>query len=287
MDENRLIIDEVSALRAIFSAGARPPDPMQDGALLRMYPPGSDPRVGSFRADGLDIDSHWHFHDMHQLVYAFEGAIVVESARGRHLVPPQLAAWIPAGEQHRLSVHQVKSASIFFPVSMVRSPDDRVRTIMVRPLMREMVNEAMRWRLRDAPSKLGERFYDAMAGLCEEWILEEADLMLPVVNSARLQSALDYTAGQIDAQLSDVCAHAGLSPRTLRRHLRQETGLSWDMFRQRCRLLRAIALLAEGKEPIGQIAAECGYESPSAFAKSFRQALGVTPREYQRRMLSV
>jgi AraC-like DNA-binding protein len=233
MDEHGHIIDEVSALRAIFSGGSRPPEPMQDGGLLRMYPPGASPRVGSFRGDGLDIDSHWHFHDMHQLVYAFEGTIVVESARGRHLVPPQLAAWIPAGEKHRLSVHRVKSASIFFPAGMVHSPDDRVRTIMVRPLMREMVNEAMRWRLRDPPSMLGERFYSAMAGLCEEWILAEADLMLPVVNGARLQSALDYTTGQMDAQLSDVCAHAGLTPRTLRRHLRQETGLTWDMFRQR------------------------------------------------------
>lgn len=278
---------DVTRLREFLGDNTEKSSLPRDGTLLRMYPGDGPPRVGSVLSDELDMDSHWHFHDMHQLVHAFEQSIVVESERGRHLVPPQLAAWIPAGTMHRLSLRRVRSGSIFFPTDMIHAPDDRIRTIVATPLMREMLREAMRWRLGDPASELGERFFAAMAGLCEEWLLAETSLFLPTVEDPTTQRALDYTAGHIDAYLTEVCAHSGLTARTLRRRLKKATGLTWEGFRQRSRLLRAVALLGSTSLPIGQVAMECGFESPSAFAKSFRTLLGETPRDYRRRILNV
>jgi transcriptional regulator GlxA family with amidase domain len=50
--------------------------------------------------------------------------------------------------------------------------------------------------------------------------------------------------------------------------------------------LQAIALLTETDTSVGDVAASCGFESPSAFAKAFRSAIGETPRNYRRRVRS-
>jgi len=275
---------EITALRAIFWGRPDDPEPPRDGTLLKMYPEGGTPRAGSLSSDGLDLDSHWHFHDVHQLVHAFEKAIVVESAHGRHLVPPQLAAWIPAGAIHRISFDRVRSGSVFFPAEMIASPDGEVRTVMVTPLMREMLHESMRWRLKDDPCPLGERYFTAMAGLCEEWIQSDAALFLPSAKDRRVQKALELTRTDMRAQLGDACAYGGISERTLRRRLKAETGFTWEAYRQRVRLLRAIALLGEDGMAVSAISAECGFENPSAFAKAFRAMLDASPREYRRHM---
>jgi hypothetical protein len=119
--------------------------------------------------DGMHVDLQWHYHDMHKLLYAFEGAIEVESSRGRNLIPRQLAAWIPAGVPHCTSVHGIRWVSVFFPREMLEDREQRVRTVMVSGLMREMMREAMRWPV-DAPECPVRRiFFEAMATLCGEW----------------------------------------------------------------------------------------------------------------------
>ena len=50
------------------------------------------------------------------------------------------------------------------------------------------------------------------------------------------------------------------------------------------RMARARALLAQPGVLIHAVAAAVGYETPSAFAASFRRAVGVSPSEYRRRM---
>jgi AraC-like DNA-binding protein len=232
----------------------------------------------------MHVDLQWHFHDMHKLLYAFEGAIEVESSRGRNLIPRQLAAWIPAGVPHCTSIHGIRWVSVFFPTEMLDDPEQRVRTVTASGLMREMMREAMRWPV-DAPGCPVRRiFFEAMATLCGEWITREANLFLPTSKDLRMKRALDYTSLRMDLNLSDVCRHAGMSVRSLRRHLKAETGMTWDEYRHRSRLLQAISLLSETDEPISEIAARCGFESPSGFAKVFRLEMGEAPRDYRHRV---
>ena len=44
-----------------------------------------------------------------------------------------------------------------------------------------------------------------------------------------------------------------------------------------------VRLRVQTDKPIAEIAARCGFESPSAFAKSFRSAMGESPRLYRMR----
>src|SRR5579871_3022619 len=91
-----------------------------EATLLSLGTYGSALRPGAVFHDGMHVDVQWHYHDMHKLLCAFEGAITVEGARGRTLVPRQLAAWIPAGVPHCTSIHGVAWVSVFLPVEMVK-----------------------------------------------------------------------------------------------------------------------------------------------------------------------
>jgi AraC-like DNA-binding protein len=253
-------------------------------AYLPMHPEGQEASCGTVRSDLLDLDSLWHYHDMHQLVYAFESAIEVETADGRHLIPRQLVAWIPAGVAHCISFRLVRSGSVFFTPGLVNQPGDRVRILLVSPLMREMIRESMRWPLEGAEDGLRGDFFRAMAGLCSEWIQQEADLFLPSCTDPRLKRAMAYTADHMDAKLVEVCQHAGISDRSLRRLLKAETGLSWEAYRQKSLLLRAVALLGETDRAISDVAASCGFDSQSAFSRLFRHVLGESPRDYRKRL---
>lgn len=256
----------------------------QRADLLPIFARGTVPRAGAVYRDGLDVDLHWHFHEMHKLLYALEGAIEVESTRGRNAVPRQLAAWIPAGVPHCTSIHGIRWVSVFFPVAMLEDREHRVRTVTASPLMREMMKESMRWPINGPDSPVRAAFFEAMAKLCGEWITREANLFLPASADARVARVLDHTARHLKLNLEKICRHSGISVRSLRRNLKGETGMTWEVFRHRSRLLRAISLLGETDEPMSVIGAQCGFESPSAFAKMFRAEMGETPRDYRSRV---
>jgi len=247
---------------------------------------GQWPRPGTVYREALHIDMHWHFHDMHKLLYAFEGAVEVESLRGHNEVPRQLAAWIPAGVPHRTSIHGIRWVSLFLPPETLRDDESRVRTIAVSPLMREMLRESMRWPLDGPDDPVRAAFFPAMTQLCSEWIGREANFLLPAVQDPRVRRALDFTAHHIDLSIGEICRDAGLSERSLRRHLKAETGITWEAYRQRVRVLRATHLLGDGDLPVGEIAARCGFENPSSLSKVFRQEMGESPRDYRARVRS-
>lgn len=255
---------------------------MRDAPLQTIVDPSRRPAAGAIVQDDYDLDCPWHKHDMHQLQYAFDGAIEVEDAHARYLLPRSLAAWIPAGVVHRTSLHRVRSGSILFSAGSVQSSGERVRIVDVSPLMRAMVLGAMRWPLGQPQDATGSAYFAALALLCAEWIARETPLSLPTTREPALQAALRYTRAHLrDGDLDAACRAAALSERTLRRRLRSELGMSWDEYRRRARLLAAAALLSDTQLPIGRVAAEVGFESQSAFAKAFRRLTGESPRAFR------
>jgi AraC-like DNA-binding protein len=250
-----------------------------------MHLPGADTGIvaGAFTQDEFDIDAPWHHHEMHQLQYAFEGSIEVEDKARRNLLPRTLAAWIPAGVTHRTSLHRVRSGSILFAPDMVKNAGDRVRIVMVSSLMREMVIGAMRWQIGAPLDTVGSAYFKTLALLCGEWIEKEAPLSLPSSDDPALRAAMDHTRAQlITATIASASAAANLSERSLRRRFQSNTGLSWEDYRRRARLLLALERITATRLPIGQIAMDLGYESQSAFAKAFRSLLGVNPSAFRR-----
>jgi AraC-like DNA-binding protein len=251
--------------------------------LIQMLPAGSSLRAGALCSSGWSVDSPWHRHDMHQLLYAFEGALVVEGRNGRYKIPRQFAAWIPAGAAHRTTIQKVASGSIYISPSLLPMSADTPRVIVAPLLMREMVMHAMRWPLdRSADDTTSVAYFECFARLCAEWIGDEVKMVLPVSDDRRIAAIMEFTRNHIaSVALSDVCRALGMSERSLRRQFTSNVGMSWEEYRQRLRIHLALHDLDTTNKPIGAIAASNGYENQAAFARAFRAIIGVSPTDYR------
>jgi AraC-like DNA-binding protein len=249
-----------------------------------MLPEGSSLQAGALCSSGWTVDSPWHSHDLHQLLYAFEGALTVEGRGGRYRIPHQFAAWIPAGAAHRTTIQRVASGSIFISPSLLSASADSPRVIVAPMLLRQMVLHAMRWPLdRSADDVASAAYFACFARLCEEWITNEVTLMLPVSDDERIAEIMEFTRRRITAvTLADVCRKVGMSERSVRRQFAARVGISWEEYRQRLRIHLALDDLDRTQKPIGVIAANNGYESQAAFARAFRAIFGMSPTEYRR-----
>lgn len=67
----------------------------------------------------------------------------------------------------------------------------------------------------------------------------------------------------------------------MERTFKKETGVSLYQYIRGRRLSEAARKLTENTRPVIEIALESGYLSQQAFAQAFRDAYGVTPREYR------
>jgi AraC-like DNA-binding protein len=67
--------------------------------------------------------------------------------------------------------------------------------------------------------------------------------------------------------------------RTLARHFRLETGMTFGQWRQQIRILEDFKHIVM-KEAVTTVAIDLGYDSPSAFISMFKKALGKTPGRY-------
>lgn len=256
----------------------------QNIGLVTLRGAGGRAVPGAIVQDRYDLDGPWRHHDMHQIQYAFEGAIALEDAHGRHLVPRSLAGWIPAGVAHRDSLHRVRSISLLLDPRMIPDAGERVRVLRVSPLMREMIAEAVRWPLDRPLEQTGRIFFAAFACLCRDWIADEAAFTLPTSHDPALEAATAYPRENLRrSSFVGASRAAGLSERTLRRRFRAELGLGWEHYRRRARLLAAVEALTTSDRSIAQIAGDVGFESQSAFPKAFQQLTGETPSAFRAR----
>lgn len=248
-----------------------------------MRPPGAPARAGAHCSDSWEVDSPWHRHDMHQLLYAIEGSVEVEGALARYMVPSQFAVWIPAGVAHRTKLQRIRSGSIFLSSEMIETDATHPRVIRAPALMREMVIHAMRWPLDREPDRRSDTYFTCFATLCSDWIEARVELVIPASDDARIAAAAELTRRKLaTVRFGEVAKAAGMSERTLRRHFGEAMGIGWEEYRRRLRICAAIAALECTGDPVGTIAADVGFENQAAFAKAFRAYMGVGPTEYRK-----
>ncbi len=249
---------------------------------------GMDLVGGSHLSSGLEVDTGWHTHEMHQIQYAFEGYIEVEDEAARYLVPHRFGVWIPAGTPHRTWLKGGGSGSIFLRADMLPVERERISILRVPPLMREMILESIRWPILEGyTDETGRSFFTTFALLCRDWLATPTELILPVSEDPRITRIMAYTVDNMaSVTLDEVCDAVGMSKRTLRRRFSEKMGMSWEDFRLRSRMFKAVEMLEDESIPIIDVALRIGYKSQSAFTKSFKALLHDTPSGYRKRVLS-
>lgn len=77
----------------------------------------------------------------------------------------------------------------------------------------------------------------------------------------------------------------GLSPAAFSRFFRRSVGKTFAAYLTDLRLSEACRRLLESEHPVSRIAFDSGFENLSTFNRSFRQARGLSPREFRARAL--
>jgi AraC-like DNA-binding protein len=246
---------------------------------------GGGQSAGSYTYEGDELITTWHAHDLHQLEYAFHGTVEVETATAHYLLPPQQAAWIPSGVDHRTTIRtSVRTISVFFDPGLVPVPGRRVRIVAISPVLREMMIYSGRWPIgRSLPDPVADSYFTSLGHLVSEALESETPLFLPTSSDPVLARALAWTRENLDtASMGEVAGHVGLSERSLRRRFEAGLGMSWRTYVTQARLLRAMALLAEPGPSVLSVASTVGFESLSAFNRAFRLRTGATPSAYRK-----
>jgi AraC-like DNA-binding protein len=201
------------------------------------------------------------------------------------VVPPHQAVWMPGATGHRIDARSAVAMRTLYiePNASLELPGD-VCVLQISPLLRELilvaVDEGPHYEPHHPQARLSAVILDQ---ICVQSI---APLALPMPTDPRLlrvTKALISNPGD-NRDLADWVQLAGASKRTLGRLFVAQTGMSFRTWRQQCRLLRALELLATG-ENVTNIALMLGYESTSAFIAMFRRYLGTTPSRYLRHKL--
>lgn len=252
---------------------------------------GGQALAGSYLYEGDGLITGWHSHEVHQIEYAVAGVVEVETDCAHYLLPPQQAAWIPAGLEHQAVMNpDVKTVAVMFDPSMIAEPGDRARIIAVSPLIREMMIYALRWPIDRRPGsvhdeRVSEGFFATLAHIVTDALDHEAPLSLPTSDHPIVATALAYTKEHLDSvTVADVSRAVAVSERTLRRLFSDTLGLSWRTYLLHARMLRAMALLAAPGQSVQATSSAVGFDNLSSFTRSFTQFCGETPSAYRRRV---
>jgi len=231
---------------------------------------------------GVRLDPHLHREA--QLVYAARGTMQVTTPKGRWLVPPDRAVWVPARLIHAIDVlADIEMRTLYFDVAWLKRERRSASlksefVVRVSPLLHQAILAL--FEKRNTPERIDLLIRLAMLELHQA---EDSATFVPLPQEPRSRRAADIVLRRpADTHDIDTLAQkVGTSARTLSRLFATETQLSFKSWCQRARIAAAIERLStQANVSVKQLAADLGYASVPAFSHAFRQVTGKTPTEF-------
>lgn len=223
----------------------------------------------------------WHQHEHGHLIVSLSGVVRVLTPNRTWTLPPSRGLWLPSNIDHEL--HAVGNLHL---CTVSIEPDAAPwlwktgRIIPVEPLLRELVMGMLPDGLHYEPHSRTALAVPLLLKMLEEAAcLGEGGLPLP--RDPRLLTICEHmmTDPATDYTLDRWADEIGTSGRTLARHFKDETGMSFGHWRQHMRAAEATTRLALGAG-VAEVALDLGYSTPSAFTVMFRRLFGASPQQY-------
>lgn len=231
---------------------------------------------------GVHIDTHTHREA--QLIYAARGMMQVTTPKGRWLVPPDRAVWVPARLAHSIDVlADIDMRMLYFDVNWL-AQQDRNESLRHEYVVRvsRLLHEAILALFdgRDDPERAAVLVKLALLELHEA---EDSATFVPLPREPRCRRAADIVLSDPTGshEIEALASAVGTSVRTLSRLFASETQLSFKSWCQRARIAAAIERLSmDASVSVKQLASDLGYASVPAFSHAFRQVTGKTPTQF-------
>jgi AraC-like DNA-binding protein len=231
---------------------------------------------------GTRLDPHMHREA--QLVYAARGTMQVTTPKGRWLVPPDRAVWVPARLEHAIDVlADVQMRTLYFDLAWLLREERSASlaaefVVRVSPLLHQAILAL--FDDSDDPERTALLIRLAMLELHQA---EDSATFIPLPHEPRCRRAADIVLRDPTGshEIETLARAVGTSARTLSRLFSAETQLSFKSWCQRARIAAAIERLSmDSNVSVKQLASDLGYASVPAFSHAFRQVTGKTPTEF-------
>jgi AraC-like DNA-binding protein len=224
-------------------------------------------------------DTVWeeHAHPTHELLWNLRGASSATTGTRTWTITPTLGLWVPAGVPHSGHVpagtwYRAAQFSTHAASPLSSTPV----AVEITPLLALLLDRLGEPDLGPASRSLTEQLVlDVLVPSPHELFVQvpHGNLLAPI--------AAVLTANPADPRtLSAWADQLGVSPRTITRAFRAETGLSFARWQAVLRAQRAVLLLARGTS-VEHTAEAVGYRSASAFGVAFRRTTGQTPGHFR------
>ncbi len=105
----------------------------------------------------------------------------------------------------------------------------------------------------------------------------------PSTNPVRAAVAAVHADPGARHAITDLAAHARLSPRHLQRRFTAELGIPPASYVEQVRVEAARRALAEGDDPVHAVARRCGFGTAETLRRVFQRRLGLAPSDYRDR----
>ena len=244
-------------------------------------------------ADGVDLVArHYkkgarldtHMHREAQLVYAARGTMQVTTPKGRWLVPPDRAVWVPARLEHSIDVlADIDMRTLYFDLAWL-AREDRGASLEAEFVVRvsQLLHQAI-LALFDGRNDRDRSGLLVRLAVLELHQADDSATFIPLPQEPRCRRAADIVLADPTGahEIETLAREVGASARTLSRLFSSETQLSFKSWRQRARIAAAIEKMSmEANVSVKQLASDLGYASVPAFSHAFRQVTGKTPTEF-------
>lgn len=235
-------------------------------------------------------------HDFHQVVLGFDGAMQMTVGGVGACIDLRSAWLVPAGARHdyagigenRQLVLDLPAASLAVPARLFDVP----RVVSIDASFTELIRTIAACARSASGDAQGDgvrarRFHwDASARLCAAMLAQSG---IQLDHDARAASGLDFT--RIDRwlrahlaqplRIADLAAHCGFGMRRFHALFIDAFGETPHRYLQRLRLDTALALLADQRRTLSDIALDVGFGDQSAFTHAFTRRFGIAPGQWR------
>lgn len=219
-----------------------------------------------------------------------------EMGQARHLVAQDQVVILPPGRPHSYGANpeqpwtlwwlHVEGALLPAFLDSVRMTEDApVRTLAEPARALALVAEVLTAMERD------ETQVSLLAASGAAWHLltllasDQAEAGPGAQQADAIDSAAEFLREHVAdrVSVSDLAARARLSPSHFATLFTRRTGIPVLQYQTQLRMARARVLLDTTDLAVGHVASEVGYADSFYFSRQFKQAHGLTPRDYRRR----
>lgn len=217
-----------------------------------------------------------------ELNFALTGIAEFSIGGQRYLSPPHYAIWIPPGLEHHAWIpYDIRYVSVYIRHDYCDGLPAEPCTLGISALIKAILADFAERRLHRPESasdmRMAEVLIDQLrlAPRRESYLPTSDDPVLaPVLNALR-EDPGDRRS------LAEWARGLDVAERTLSRRFLRSLGVSFNDWRQRIKLVTAMALLEQGL-PVHAVSRRLGYGNASAFIAMFRQLTGLSPTDLRK-----